>query len=210
MSFRKEMKSTLSSSKLFTLIRWIHSNGGNILYPDRLVNSVYFDNINLNMYNHSIEGVLPRKKIRLRIYKKENSLDIIKSAANLEHKISSVEGRFKISKKYINSQIDRRVTINDPDYGICSPKLNVIYKRTYYKIKNIRLTIDKDIIYRNIKHSKILPYKISDNLNVVELKYSNSNIESKIMNSFPFQFNRFSKYCRGIEFTQKRQCDEII
>ena len=34
--------------------------------------------------------------------------------------------------------------------------------------------------------------------------------DNKILDLFPFQFNRFSKYCRGIEFTQKKHCDENI
>lgn len=56
------------------------------------------------------------------------------------------------------------------------------------------------------ENDKICDHKISS----VELKYLNLIIESKIIDSLPFQFNRFSKYCRGIELTQKRQCDEII
>jgi len=77
-------------------------------------------------------------------------------------------------------------------------------------IKWHNLTIDREISYKRIKHRKILPYAIKDNLNVVELKFKNENFEKEVLNFFPFQFNRFSKYCRGIEFTQKRNCDEII
>ena len=39
---------------------------GKILYPERNINSVYFDNDNLSMYHDSIEGSVPRKKIRIR------------------------------------------------------------------------------------------------------------------------------------------------
>ena len=66
MSFRKEIKSTLNKSKLNYLLTWIKNKGGETLYPERIINSVYFDTRNLNMYYESIEGVLPRKKIRLR------------------------------------------------------------------------------------------------------------------------------------------------
>ena len=55
-----------------------------------------------------------------------------------------------------------------------------------------------------------MPYVIKDNLNVVELKFKDETFEKDVLNFFPFQFVRFSKYCRGIEFTQKKLCDEII
>ncbi|MDC1158914.1 VTC domain-containing protein [Pelagibacteraceae bacterium] len=209
MSFRREIKATLSKSKLFQLINWIYDQKGEILYPERTINSVYFDNLNLNMYHQSVEGVLPRKKIRLRTYNSENSLNEIKKKSSLEFKISSVEGRFKISKnKFLLN--DKHFSINDKDYGTCYPVLNVIYKRLYFKINNIRLTIDRDINYKVVKNYKIFPYIIRDNLNVVELKYQKTDLDQKVFDFFPFQFNRFSKYCRGIEFTQNKICDEII
>lgn len=209
MSFRKEIKSTLSKTKIHVLKKWIQDNGGTILYPERTINSIYFDNLNLKMYHESVEGVLPRKKIRLRIYDNENLIINILKKGLLEYKISSVEGRFKISKKKFQV-FANTMMLKDNNYGICEPKLNIIYKRTYYKIKNVRLTIDREIFYKKIKYKKIMPYAIRDNLNVVELKYKNEEVDKKILDDFPFQFGRFSKYCRGIEFTQKKICDEII
>ena len=35
-----------------------------------MINSIYFDNSNYDIYTNSIEGCVPRKKIRLRTYKK--------------------------------------------------------------------------------------------------------------------------------------------
>ncbi len=211
MSFRKENKSTLNDGKLSTLIKWIFQNNGSVLFPERIINSVYFDNKNLNMYFESVEGVVPRKKIRLRLYKSETYLKNFLNNTNLEFKISSVEGRYKISKRNMPEDIKKnQFGINDKDYGLCMPVLNITYLRTYYKIKGIRLTIDRKINYKKIKFSKILPYSIQDKLNVVELKYSSNKLDNKILDLFPFQFNRFSKYCRGIEFTQKKNCDENI
>ena len=105
MSFRKESKSTLNDGKLSILIKWIFQNNGRVLFPERIVNSVYFDNRNLNMYFESVEGVLPRKKIRLRLYKSEDYLKNFLNDTNLEFKISSVEGRYKVSKKNIHQDL---------------------------------------------------------------------------------------------------------
>lgn len=209
MSFRREIKTTLNKSKLFKLINWVYDNGGEVLHPERIINSIYFDNTNLHMYHQSVEGVLPRKKIRLRIYELEKSLIKIKKKGSLEYKISSIEGRFKITKKNFTLR-DKRFIFLDKDYGLCEPKLNVIYKRSYFKVNNIRLTIDREICYKNIRNNKILPFTINDNLNVVELKYKSLELDKEVLDFFPFQFNRFSKYCRGIEFIQKKICDEIV
>ena len=67
MSFRKELKSILIKSKSNLLEKWISENNGKILYPERNINSVYFDNDKLSMYHDSIEGSVPRKKLELEI-----------------------------------------------------------------------------------------------------------------------------------------------
>ena len=69
------------------------------LYPERKIISLYYDNINNQMFKDSIEGVLPRKKIRIRFYPND-----IKKKFSLETKISSFEGRFK---KTINYQKEK-------------------------------------------------------------------------------------------------------
>ncbi len=43
-------------------------------YPDRWVNNIYFDNINLDLFNQSIEGISKRSKVRLRWYGDFHSL----------------------------------------------------------------------------------------------------------------------------------------
>ena len=55
--------------------------------------NLYFENSNDEMYKDSIEGILPRKKIRVRNYPESKNLSFY-----LEMKISSVEGRYKTSK----------------------------------------------------------------------------------------------------------------
>ncbi len=37
-------------------------------YPDRWVNNIYFDNINFDLFNMSVEGQSKRNKVRLRWY----------------------------------------------------------------------------------------------------------------------------------------------
>ena len=179
---------------------------GVTLYPTRTINSIYFDNQDYTMYNQSIEGVLPRKKIRLRVYGKEFSPN---KSINKEIKISSVEGKYKISELVQNPSKLLNFGIYDNNYGLCIPVLNVLYERSYYKIKNIRLTIDEKIIYRKIANRKISEPSTFDKYNIVELKCNSNKSISLLSNNFPFERTRFSKYTRGIEFTRLNYCNEL-
>lgn len=206
MSFRNEEKLRVASSKIFNLKYWINENLGVVLFPTRTINSIYFDNQDFSMYHHSIEGVLPRKKIRLRNYDQEF---IFTKDANKEIKISSVEGRYKISEKAKNPSQIMNLGIFDQNYGLCFPVLNVIYKRSYYKVKNIRLTLDEKITYRKVINRGVSKLSTPDNYNIVELKFNSEKSIDFVRQSFPFERARFSKYCRGIEFIRSNYCNEL-
>ena len=62
MSFRKEEKLSLNPRKYKEFLSLISKKNGNMLYPDRIVSSTYFDNEAFQMYHDSNEGVVPRKK----------------------------------------------------------------------------------------------------------------------------------------------------
>ena len=85
MSFRIENKYKIQIHKLSNLYEWIYKNNGIKLFPKRNIISIYFDNSNLSLYNDAIEGIVPRKKIRLRTY--NNSTNSHKNY-NLEIKIN--------------------------------------------------------------------------------------------------------------------------
>ena len=92
------------------------------------------------MFFDSEEGIVPRKKIRIRWYHE-------KKEKNLETKISSIEGRFKIKKKY-ETDFNRQY-VYDQLYGKIFPSIFVNYKREYFEFKNLRLTFDSLINYTN-------------------------------------------------------------
>lgn len=200
MSFRSEEKIILSENKIFLFEKWIFQNGGKQLFPERIINSVYFDNFNFTMYRQSIEGLTPRRKIRLRVYKNNfiNKQDI--DSINLEQKITSTEGRFKVSKKlkFFPTELFTKGIFSN-DYGYCKPILNVKYLRKYYILDKFRVTIDREITYRKIINKNFSTFFIKDNENVGEVK-SPIIVENNFLKSeFPFVRSRFSKYCRGIE-----------
>ena len=115
----------------------------------------------------------------------------------LEMKISSVEGRFKTRKIIDKSKFNYIKTkgILDSQYGLCKPCLYVIYDREYFKIDDVRISIDNNISY------KLYPENIyeKDESSIVEIKTSIKKNLDKLTEDFPFQKNRFSKYCNAVE-----------
>ena len=196
MSFRIEKKILINRLNLFEFKKKIFSLGAKTLFKNRNVQSLYFDNFYKQMYNDSIEGLAPRKKIRVRNYPEDLS-----SPFQLETKISSIEGRHKTARKISKEYFEKIKTEGyfDQKYGLCTPTLNVLYEREYLKKDDTRITIDTNIIY-SIYNS---PVKKKDESVIVELKTSkNKNIDD-LFEQFPFQEIRFSKYCNGVELFNK-------
>ena len=91
-----------------------------------------------------LRGVVPRKKIRVRTYPDDKNYSM-----HLEMKISSVDGRYKTSKTINENKFTdiKKLGIYDNQYGVCRPLLFVVYNREYYKINDVRISIDEDIKY---------------------------------------------------------------
>ena len=88
MSFRNEEKIHLNKSKLFLFKDYLYKKKAQKIFETRKINSIYFDNKNFDMYNHSIEGLVPRKKIRIRYYNENDKerIKIAKAGYNKYHK----------------------------------------------------------------------------------------------------------------------------
>lgn len=168
MSFRKEEKIKIHKNQLLELLYWIEDNGGVELHHPRIVSSTYFDNDKMSMYQESEEGSLPRKKIRVRSYHKNEH---VQQSCSMEIKTSSIEGRFKINSNDFDLKKIMRMGVLDADYGICKPVVRVTYQRSYYQIHNVRLTIDQNIEYAHqVLYVDDLCYKIRSNHQQLKLK----------------------------------------
>lgn len=194
MSFRKEKKFRLSNFDLILLKKKLIQRGLKRLYPPRVIFSEYLDTDNLQMFSDSEEGVLPRKKIRIRWYDKNKE-------KNLETKISSVEGRFKLSKKCFNNFNSDINTMFDPVYGKIYSSIIVKYSREYYFLNRLRITIDTKIYYDDVR--KKGQTSSQDKENVLEVKANNEISDDYIEKVIPYPTSRFSKYCRGVSFLGK-------
>ena len=196
MSFRIEEKILVNENDNFLVKKFLKLNSAKKLYNSRVVKSLYFDNNSFDMFQNSEEGIVPRKKIRIRSYPKFNNKFF------LEIKISSVEGRFKKSNEISETQCLELIKngIFDKQYGHCKPKIYVKYLREYFIMKNTRITYDKDIEYLNLQQ-RLLG---KENSRVLELKPNKDKNTDELFLDFPFSRIRYSKYCFGINKFQYR------
>ena len=192
MSFRIEEKLYIKKEHIFDFRIFLKKKYSKKMFLPRTISSLYFDNTNLDMYNDSIEGLVPRKKIRIRQYLTGDDKNLY-----LEIKNSSVEGRFKTRKVISANKFNRyqKIGIFDEQYGLCLPNCVVTYEREYSLINDVRISIDNNLRYKNFKTQSFF----KDKEIIVELKTSIKKNLDDLIRDFPFQRTRFSKYCNGVE-----------
>ncbi len=195
MSFRKEEKLHIHKNQLLNLLNWIDENNGYKLHETRTVSSTYFDNDQMEMFWDSEEGSIPRKKIRVRSYtRKEHTIE----NSALEIKTSSLEGRYKTTDKSFDLRKIMAIGFFDQDYGVCKPRIRITYKRDYYKIHNVRLTIDRHIEYIKLNSRGEGVYKNLEPDVIVEIKAEDFVPIEYLFKKFHFNRIRFSKYSKAI------------
>lgn len=195
MSFRKEKKYRLTYSDMLTLKAKLKGHGMTPLYPARFISSCYFDTHDLRLYEESEEGVLPRKKIRVRWYNKNNSF-------TKEVKVSSIEGRFKYTERLSSlssfSELND-MTFFDQVYGSLKPAIVVSYEREYYSLGTLRVTFDSQIKYTDCRLQTLPSYR--DDECVMEVKVPIDCEDDYIESIISHSTARFSKYSRGLLFS---------
>ena len=192
MSFRLEDKYIVNNEDRIKILSFIERSGFEQEFKNRDITSLYFDDKNLSMFYDSEEGTTPRKKIRIRFYEDKDKV------LNLEKKINSQEGKYKVSKKINIDDLNfyKKKGYYDSSYGICYPVLAVNYNRYYFKKKNYRITLDININFKKTIHTS---FKYLENFSILEVKILNKfNIPSDL-EQLPLNKTRYSKYSEGIK-----------
>ena len=199
MNPRIEQKLEINKCHYWDLLNWIKHNGGKTLHPERIICSRYFDNKNMQMYFDTIEGIIPRKKIRIRTY---GSCDFFSSnkTYSLEIKISSEHSRLKKTIPDINLESILKEGHFDNLYGVCNQLLDISYIREYFLIKDIRVTIDKEIKYKLVNlNCQFKKTFFKEQNYVFEIKADKNTNLSFLLNNFYFPRSSFSKYGRALD-----------
>ena len=211
---RYEIKFILNDSELEEFKSWIISQTRfKKKYNPRIVNSIYFDDINDSSANDNLAGISLREKYRLRWYNKN-----INKIAKFELKKKINRLNYKEYFELGDTMRDHSILTNKDYADICHgklfnwnsrytfelfPKIQIQYAREYYEdIKNVRLTIDNKIkFWKSLESEKIFSGNyLNYELNIAEIKFSPDmyNYVSNLLNNTRFIPKRHSKYLIGL------------
>ena len=215
--YRYEIKFVLNSVKLSDAMEWLYtSTTAKMAYENRIVNSIYFDDIGFSSVRDNLTGISQRSKFRLRWYENEN-----KECLAFEAKIKN--GRLSRKEIYpINLSKDNLMELNVGDIAsrcikdlgmnnvifddYMVPTLKVSYEREYYETHNgIRITIDQNIHFSDMYlHTMLIeerPFHYP--LSVMEIKFDPSMKKevSELIKPLHITPTRHSKYLVGMAIT---------
>ena len=187
MEKRYEIKFPINQNEMVEILYFIKMNKFYKSYPSRSINSLYFDTIDNTSISNNLAGLSNRHKIRLRWYennkfppvlelKSRNGRIVYKQKIDMDFlSIQDINNTdlYKIRKRIFrfistNKKFDLRLI----DFYF--PNLLVNYNREYFELnKDIRLTIDKNIKFKNISLNKNVNYYKNINYSqiIAEIKF---------------------------------------
>lgn len=217
--YRYELKFVLDEASHTRALSWLHMDvGAYVSYPQRHVNSVYFDDPGYSSVRDNLAGISNRKKMRLRWYNENHSPENVSGAA-LEIKYR--DGRLGKKDKFDLTGIEKEILHTkfrdlfwkvensmDRNSGFLatnhfSPTLHVSYERKYFERSDgMRITIDRNIIfYGTLPHTKpfenmAVPYPNT----VMEIKFApdRKNSVASALRRLNMTPKRHSKYLTGL------------
>ena len=169
-------------------------------FPDRKINSIYFDTHDLDYFKDGEEGTTPRVKVRYRWYDNEGFFN---GYVELKKKYNfySIKNRHKLK---IYSNYDLRKNIIKITGKFLSPTLRVSYKRKYFvDTKGNRYTLDTNISYSSLSESFLKIGFKNVSYSILEIKKNIDNISVDDISKFGPNVQRYSKYCEGIKYTSQ-------
>ena len=175
-------------------------------FPDRTVNSIYFDDFNNSCVSENLEGVNEKTKFRLRWYGQDN------------HILKNPKLEFKVKKNFMNYKIINDLKILDnldlrktKNVNFITKTVNSIYKiktlipvstthydRSYFLSSNnlVRSTLDKQLKVSKFNNDFFIPIFKKFNKIILELKYEKKYDEyvRKNINDISSRYSKNSKY----------------
>lgn len=166
----------------------------------RKVTSIYLDDANLSHFWDTMEGVIPRKKKRIRWYD-ANTKHIF-----LETKTRQPSGSLKHRESFLfDESLDdpfQAINTSNPsifEYSDLRPIINISYERSYYFLnQDLRVTIDKNLTFKSSSNLLARAGEETFGETIIEFKFRNSKLFLELMSRLHFSFSRFSKYETGM------------
>ena len=223
--YRHELKFKISESAAEVLkhkLSLVMGTDNNAYYDDGsyLIKSLYFDDLNSKSYYEKMDGVLYRKKYRIRLYNDDDSF--IRLEKKMKHNNMTAKEQILISKDIYCKILEGKLNEIDDAKGLLLEFLNdartkglvpsiiVAYHRTAftYPISDVRITFDFNIesgLYNyDLFDSSAPTYRVDEKGKIVlEVKFNEIlplHI-ANILNDIPSCREAVSKFaiCRSIK-----------
>jgi len=213
--YRYEIKFVLDAASTSKLHIWMNSKTMmRKAFPNRQVNSLYFDDINFSSVKDNLMGISDREKFRLRWYGDNSSDDKVLFEIKRRHgrlgfkesyEVNSIKGLLNdlnLNELFQMSMQDLYANNVVLDKNI-HPSLQVSYDREYYSDnEGIRLTVDNNIrfynpcLYQKLSSNLETPYPLT----ILEIKFlpDLKPQAASIIQSLDLTPKRHSKYLTGM------------
>ena len=215
---RYERKFIIPYSKKNLLDYFLRVHPLNIkkLFNDRIINNIYFDDINFKFFRENVDGISDRIKIRVRWY--GNTFGEIENS-KLEFKIKQnnlgEKNFYKMDNFFFNEKegIDEKILIKKiqskkvKDYlniNFIRPKILNVYNRNYFitNDQHFRITLDTFPVYYDLSKKKNELRKINhfQKYNTLEIKYDEryNKYFQFFIKYLPLRLDKNSKYVFGV------------
>lgn len=191
MKYRNEVKYIISKNQakiLMQRLNLIMELDTNTYEDDSyLIRSLYFDDLDSNSYYEKLDGILYRKKYRIRLYNGDDKF--IRLECKHKHNNMTAKEQALINKEICSKIIDGNYDIETNDEVLKKflldietrhlvPSVIVDYKRVayIYPISTVRITFDYNIKsgrynYNLFDNDTSLVNVIDDNMVVLEVKF---------------------------------------
>ena len=212
---RKFLISDLATHEIEEVIL-LHPSLFSPIYHERFVNNIYFDSLEFQSYHENLDGVTPRKKVRIRWYGdltgqvKEPVLEVKKKSGIVGKKETHALPSLAFEDFFSADEIldlTNHTTSNESftkELVLLEPTLINRYSRKYFLSADghYRITLDSNVIFFPGDPFLTMFYTSEppEAYCILELKYDHAKDgeASSITNHFPFRLTKSSKYVLGI------------
>jgi len=215
--YRYEIKFVVNESALSGFYSWLYVNTScRKKYPDRIVNSIYFDDVDYSSVKDNLSGIPNRIKTRLRWYDHENIEPILEQKIKngrlgMKHIVPIDISSSDILNLSCSEIVDIMIKCVPKDHLVALeyliPTLKVSYLRKYFEnARGLRVTIDDNIDFQgNLSMHRLLgsSERISFKSKVIELKFKPEmkDFVSNLIRPLRLTPVRNSKYLTGLAMT---------
>ena len=180
---RKEYKFVLNNNETKNLLS-IFGNDLNVLYPSRIITSLYFDTVDYRLYNDSKLFDTNKMKVRIRTYSNDKKF-------YKEIKFNDEFGKRKQVTEIKAKSFNDLFELNERGLTLI-PTVYTSYERNYYNLNDLRVTVDSKILFSSHKIRTLSNTKVEFSKSIVEYKLG-KNV-SEIEKYFYLNPVAFSKY----------------